>query len=80
MIGDANPDYILGLTNNFSFKGFSLGIFLQGVVGNDLFNGNLTNVDMANIANIPESVYNSRWVDGEDNTNAKWPKAMSLAN
>lgn len=76
VIGDANPDYTFGLTNNFNFKGFSLNFFFQGVVGNDLFNGNLTNIDMANIANIPEFIYNSRWIDGADNTNAKWPKAI----
>lgn len=76
VIGDANPDYTFGLTNNFKFKGFNLGFFFQGVIGNDLFNGNLTNIDIANIANIPEFVYNSRWIDGADNTNAKWPKAI----
>jgi TonB-linked SusC/RagA family outer membrane protein len=76
VIGDANPDYTFGLTNNFTFKGFSLGFFFQGVVGNELFNGNLANIDIANVANIPEFVYNSRWVDGADNTNAKWPKAI----
>lgn len=76
VIGDASPDYTFGLTNNFSFKGFSLGFFFQGVIGNDLFNGNLANIDVANIANIPEFVYNSRWVDGADNSNAEWPKAI----
>jgi TonB-linked SusC/RagA family outer membrane protein len=76
VIGDASPDYTFGLTNNFTFKGFSLSFFFQGVIGNDLFNGNLTNIDMANIANIPEFAYNSRWIDGADNTNAKWPKAI----
>jgi len=76
VIGDASPDYTFGLTNNFTFKGFSLGFFFQGVIGNDLFNGNLANIDVANIGNIPEFVYNSRWIDGADNTNAKWPKAI----
>ncbi|MHC2991530.1 TonB-dependent receptor, partial [Pontibacter sp. HJ8] len=37
-IGDPNPDFLGGLTNNFSFKGFDLGILLQFVEGNDLFN------------------------------------------
>jgi TonB-linked SusC/RagA family outer membrane protein len=37
-IGDPNPDFIYGLTNTFSFKGLSLNVFLQGAVGNDIFN------------------------------------------
>ncbi len=27
MIGDPNPDWKLGITNNLSFKGFSLGLY-----------------------------------------------------
>jgi TonB-linked SusC/RagA family outer membrane protein len=37
-IGDANPTFIFGLTNSFSYKGFNLNIFLQGSYGNDIFN------------------------------------------
>jgi TonB-dependent starch-binding outer membrane protein SusC len=36
VIGDPNPDFIAGLTNNFSYKNISLDIFLQGVYGNDV--------------------------------------------
>ncbi len=35
-IGDPNPDFIYGFTNNFSFKGFSLDVTFQGVQGNDI--------------------------------------------
>lgn len=37
-IGDPNPDFTFGLTNDFSYKGFNLSIFLQGSYGNDVFN------------------------------------------
>lgn len=37
-IGDPNPDFTFGLTNTFSYKGFSLSILLQGSVGNDIYN------------------------------------------
>ncbi|TYP98554.1 TonB-linked SusC/RagA family outer membrane protein [Sphingobacterium allocomposti] len=37
-IGDPNPDFIFGLTNNISYKGFHLSVFLQGSYGNDVFN------------------------------------------
>jgi len=37
-IGDPNPSFTYGLTNSFSYKGFTLNILLQGSVGNDIFN------------------------------------------
>ena len=38
VIGCAQPDFTFGMTNNFSYKGFSLSILLQGSVGNEIFN------------------------------------------
>lgn len=37
-IGDPNPLFTYGLTNTFSYKGFNLNIFIQGSVGNQIFN------------------------------------------
>ncbi len=37
-IGNPNPNFTFGLTNDFSFKNFNLSIFLQGSQGNDIFN------------------------------------------
>ncbi len=39
IVGNPHPDFIGGLTNNFSYKGFDLSVFLQGSYGNDVFNG-----------------------------------------
>ena len=76
IIGDTNPDFIYGVTNNFKWKQFTLSFFLQGSVGNDVFNGNLLDVKMGNIGNIPQEAYDSRWT--EDNIDgAKWPKAIA---
>jgi TonB-linked SusC/RagA family outer membrane protein len=38
IVGDPNPDFIYGWTNNFSFKGFDLSVYLQGSQGNDIIN------------------------------------------
>ncbi|MGE5394505.1 MAG: SusC/RagA family TonB-linked outer membrane protein [Candidatus Saccharibacteria bacterium] len=38
IIGDPNPKFTYGLTNNLSYLGFSLNIFLQGTYGNDIYN------------------------------------------
>ena len=34
--GDPNPDYIFGVTNNFSFKGIDMSVFINGVWGNQV--------------------------------------------
>jgi TonB-linked SusC/RagA family outer membrane protein len=34
VVGDPNPDVIYGFTNNFSWKGFDLSVFFNGVYGN----------------------------------------------
>lgn len=39
VLGNPNPDFIGGITNNFSYKGFELNLLLQGVYGNKIFNG-----------------------------------------
>jgi TonB-linked SusC/RagA family outer membrane protein len=38
IIGNANPDFTYGLTNNFTFKQFTFSFFFQGVQGNQIFN------------------------------------------
>ncbi len=38
IIGDANPDFILGLTNSVTYGGFTLDVLLQSSIGNDVFN------------------------------------------
>lgn len=37
--GNPNPDFTLGLTNTFAYKGFDFSFFLHGVFGNDVYNG-----------------------------------------
>ncbi|MBN1952501.1 MAG: TonB-dependent receptor [Bacteroidales bacterium] len=37
-IGNPIPIHVFGLTNTFSFKGFDMTIFLQGMAGNQVFN------------------------------------------
>lgn len=38
IIGNANPKFIYGFTNDFSYKNWSLTLFIQGVQGNDILN------------------------------------------
>jgi TonB-linked SusC/RagA family outer membrane protein len=36
IMGSPNPDFYYGMTNNFSYKNFSLSVSFQGVHGNDI--------------------------------------------
>ena len=38
IIGNAQPDFTFGITNNFAFKNFDLSILLQGSYGNEIMN------------------------------------------
>ncbi|WP_439183403.1 SusC/RagA family TonB-linked outer membrane protein [Carboxylicivirga taeanensis] len=38
ILGDPNPDFIFGITNDFSFKGFDLSVFITGSQGNNILN------------------------------------------
>lgn len=60
-IGDANPDFIWGMTNNFSYKGLSLSILITSSIGNDIYNASrIEMVGMYNGSNQIVDVLN-RW-------------------
>jgi TonB-dependent starch-binding outer membrane protein SusC len=40
VIGDANPKFTGGWSNQFTYKGFDLSVFVNFVVGNDIYNAN----------------------------------------
>jgi len=76
IIGNTNPKYSYGVTNNFSYRNFNLSVFIQGVQGGDIVNTNLYQIRMGKVANIPQSVYDTRWTP-ENAANAQWPKALA---
>jgi TonB-linked SusC/RagA family outer membrane protein len=60
-IGDANPDFIFGLTNNLKWKGLSLSFLITGSYGNDIYNvSKVDMIGMHNAANqLKDAIY--RW-------------------
>lgn len=38
IIGNSEPDYTFGITNNFSYKNFDLSVLITGVIGNEVLN------------------------------------------
>ncbi len=66
VIGNAQPDFTWGLTNNFNYKGFDLNILLVGAQGGEILktaNQYLLNID--GIFNVDRKVLN-RWRSPEN--------------
>ena len=79
IIGNPYPDYIFGLNNDFSWKNFSLNVFIQGSVGQDVINANRYYLDgMVDGTNIRQVAYDNRWTGpGTSNT---YPGAQTGVN
>lgn len=76
-IGDVNPDYTFGFTNNFKYKRFDLSVFINGVQGNDVINMNTRfNANLGTNKNITKEMADGAWARGNDNSNATGPKIM----
>ena len=60
-IGDPNPDFIFGMTNNFSWKNFNLSVFLQGSYGNDIYNASRMETEGMFDAKNQTTVVLNRW-------------------
>ncbi|MBP6811551.1 MAG: TonB-dependent receptor [Saprospiraceae bacterium] len=73
IIGHANPDFIWGLTNKFSWKGIDLSVFIQGVQGNQIVNAYLFEIASLNAeTNVLKEFYDNRWTP--ENPNNEYPK------
>lgn len=79
IIGDPYPDFIFGLSNNFSWKGISLSVLLQGSIGQELINGSRHYLDALTVgyqsANVSQEAYNNRWTG--PGTSDKYPRPTS---
>lgn len=72
-IGDPNPDFILGMTNTFSWKGVNLSIFMQGSYGNDIYNASKIETESMTTQRNQAATVVNRWKKPGDIT--KIPKA-----
>jgi TonB-linked SusC/RagA family outer membrane protein len=75
IIGDVNPDYTFGFTNNFTYRNFDISLFINGVQGNDVVNMNTAfNGNLGTSKNVSSEVMQGAWDDSKDNSNATGPK------
>jgi TonB-dependent starch-binding outer membrane protein SusC len=74
IIGDANPDFIYGLTNTFTYGDFMLDIFIQGVQGNDIFDATRILSESMRLGMNQSATVLDRWQQPGDVTDM--PKAI----
>ena len=73
--GSPHPDFIYGLNCGFRYKQMELSFFLQGSQGNDVFNlSEMRNYSYSQGMNIERDVYYHSWREGQDNSNARYPR------
>lgn len=76
-IGDPNPDFTFGITNEFSWKNFDASLVLTGSVGNDIIDGSrewTENLD--GCFNVLKDVAN-RWRSEENPGNGEIPRTRT---
>ena len=78
VIGTAEPDFIYGFVNNFSYKNFHLSIYIDGVVGADVFNATRLVIENTNATNNVSTRVLERWTP--QNRNAEIPGAGKFLN
>ena len=78
IIGHALPDFTWGFTNTFSYKNFTLDIFLQGSQGNQILNSNRFELESGNgLSNASVALVN-RWTP--ENPSNIYPRANRNAD
>lgn len=70
IIGDPNPDFTGGFSNNFGYMGFDLNIFFQFSYGGQVYNGNRVNMEEGRFPYTNQfATYANRWTPTHTNTN-----------
>lgn len=75
VIGDPNPDFTFGITNNLSYKNFDFSIVASGSYGNDIQNRTLEYIqNLDGVFNVTKDVAR-RWKSVQDPGDGIHPKA-----
>lgn len=69
IVGDPNPDFTFGWSNNFEFKGFDLSVYMQGSYGNDIINVQRAESNVSGPWGNQRREILNRWTPTNTNTN-----------
>lgn len=76
-IGDPNPDFIYGITNEMTYRNFDFSFVLAGSVGGDIVDESLSATnDLAGIFNVTKDVAN-RWRSLENPGDGRVPRTRT---
>lgn len=78
IIGRAYPKFFGGLSNNFSYKGFDLNVFLQGVYGSSILNLVRPGLENVTGGNNQLTTVLDRWTPTNPSTTV--PRAVTRTN
>lgn len=79
ILGSPHPDFIVGLNNEFSYKNFSLNVFVDGAFGHQIFwaeAGPYTNSFQRGHNQIAD-FFGNYWTAENPDPNSKYPKVSS---
>lgn len=76
-IGNPNPDYTFGLSNNFTYKNWYLDTLITGSVGNEIYNASRFELELMNDFKNQSTAVLDRWTTVGQVTNV--PRANSLS-
>jgi hypothetical protein len=76
-IGNPNPDYTFGFSNNFTYKNWYLDTLITGSVGNDIYNASRFELELMNDFKNQSTAVLDRWTTPGQITNV--PRAYSLS-
>ncbi|MFD1141072.1 SusC/RagA family TonB-linked outer membrane protein [Larkinella insperata] len=77
IIGNPNPDFLYGITNEFAYKNFDASVVIAGAVGGDIIDGTLEwteNID--GVFNVTKEVA-QRWRSEDNPGNGNIPRTRS---
>ena len=76
-IGNPNPNFIYGITNNFNYKNFDLSIVMAGTVGNDIADDAFQSTEnFDGVFNIRKG-YADRWRSLENPGSGRYPRTRA---
>ena len=80
LLGNPQPRYTYGMTNTFSFKGFELNVFIQGVQGALVANGLYRFPDRFATTPNQFGVARNRWRSPDNPGDGKTPRTILASN
>jgi TonB-dependent starch-binding outer membrane protein SusC len=76
ILGNGNPDFFGGITNNIEAYGFDLSFFFQFQYGNDIYNNTRAFSEGMNSVFGQAASVRNRWTPNNPTTDTRYPRAV----